>query len=767
MIMMSISNDDGLNMAQPPKSRACQLSSQHGSMLQSYTQWVTHCRRVIPVMMCISVVAAFAGQCLSQTTDEKSTSIMKSKSESMNYPTTKQVKVSDNYHGTTIQDPYRWLEDTESSETAAWVESQNKTTFAYLETIPLREKLRERLTKLWNYERYGQPIKYGSRYFFTHNNGLQNQSVLYTAESIESPRQLLLDPNTLRDDGTVALSGWVPSDDGKYLAYGLAAAGSDWNTWTIRDVATQKDLPEKLEWIKFSSVSWTKDGKGFFYGRYDAPEAGKEFSGVNYFQKLYYHRLGTTQTEDVLIYKRDDQKEWGFGATVSEDGNYAIITVWRGTEDKKLVFYMRLPGGSLPEKPEVVELISDFEFEYSFIGNDGGEFYFFTDNNAAKGKLIAIDIAKPTPKDWQILIPEKDEAIEAISLLGDVFFVSYLQDATSLIRRFTVSGQPMDDLKLPGLGTVVGFGGHRDTKETFYSFTNYITPPTIFRLDLTSDQSTVWRKPELDFDSSLFETTRVFYNSKDGTRIPMILSHKKGITLDSNNPTMLYAYGGFNISLTPSFSPANLVWMEMGGIYAVPNLRGGGEYGREWHEAGMLDRKQNVFDDFIGAAKFLIDSKYTQPKRLAISGGSNGGLLVGATMTQRPDLFAAALPKVGVLDMLRFHKFTIGWAWVNEYGSSDDAKQFANLLRYSPLHNLKDGTHYPATMVMTADHDDRVVPGHSFKFAAKLQEAHTGSAPVLIRIETRSGHGAGTPVTKLIEAAADSWAFVAKNVGMK
>jgi prolyl oligopeptidase len=345
--------------------------------------------------------------------------------------------------------------------------------------------------------------------------------------------------------------------------------------------------------------------------------------------------------------------------------------------------------------------------------------------------------------------------------------VSYLQDATSLIRRFSLAGQLMSDLKLPGLGTVVGFGGHRDTKETFYSFTNYITPPTILRLDLTDDSSAVWRKPELDFDSSQYETTRLFYLSKDGTRIPMIVSHKKGLKLDSDNPTMLYAYGGFNISLTPSFSPANLVWMEMGGVYAVPNLRGGGEYGREWHEAGMLDRKQNVFDDFIGAATFIIDSKYTQPKRLAISGGSNGGLLVGATMTQRPDLFAAALPKVGVLDMLRFHKFTIGWAWVNEYGSSDDAKQFSNLLRYSPLHNLKDGTWYPATMVMTADHDDRVVPGHSFKFAARLQEAHTGAAPVLIRIETRSGHGAGTPVTKLIEAAADSWAFVAKNLGMQ
>jgi len=688
------------------------------------------------------------------------------KKPSVIYPFTKKIDVTDDYHGTTIQDSYRWLEDTESSDTAAWVEAQNKTTFGYLDTIPLRTTLLERLTKLWNYERYGQPIQYGSRYFYTHNNGLQNQSVLYTAQSIEAPRQMLLDPNTLRDDGTVALSGWVPSDDGKYIAYGLAAAGSDWNTWNVRDVSTQKDLDDKLEWVKFSSVSWTKDGKGFFYGRYDAPESGKEFSGINYFQKLYYHRIGTPQSNDVLIYHRDDQKEWGFGASVSEDGEFAIITVWRGTEDKKLIFYIKLPGGALPVKPEVVELISEFEFEYSFVGNDGGKFYFFTDNNAAKGKLISIDTEKPAPGSWQVVIPEKEEAIEGISLLGNVFYVNYLQEATSLVRRFMTTGQPMSDLKLPGLGTVVGFGGQRDTKETFYSFTNYITPPTLFRLDLSNEKSTVWRKPELDFDSSQYETTRLFFKSKDGTKIPMIVSYKKGLKLNGNNPTMLYAYGGFNISLTPTFSPSNLVWMEMGGVYAVPNLRGGGEYGRQWHEAGMLDRKQNVFDDFISAASYLIESGYTRPERLAISGGSNGGLLVGATITQRPELFAAAIPKVGVLDMLRFHKFTIGWAWVNEYGSSDDPKQFANLLRYSPLHNLKEGTPYPATMVMTADHDDRVVPGHSFKFAAKLQESHSGSAPVLIRIETRSGHGAGTPVTKLIEAAADSWAFVAKNLGM-
>jgi len=703
---------------------------------------------------------------LGQTTTETNTKMKPKKTESIVYPVTQKSEVSDDYHGMTIKDPYRWLEDTESPQTAAWVEAQNKATFGYLNTISAREKFRDRLTKLWNYERYGQPIQYGSQYFFTHNNGLQNQSVLYTADSIESPRQLLLDPNTLREDGTVALSGWVPSDDGKYLAYGLAAAGSDWNTWYIRDVATKKDLSDKLEWIKFSSVSWTKDGKGFFYGRYDAPEVGKEFSGVNYFQKLFYHRVGTPQSSDTMIYHRDDQKEWGFGASVSDDGQFAIITVWRGTEDKKLIFYMKLPGGSLPEKPEVIELISEFEFEYSFVGNDSGKLYFFTDNQAAKGKLIAINIEKSAPENWQVLIPEKEEAIEGISLLGDVFYVSYLQDATSLVRRVDLSGLPMSDLKLPGLGTVAGFGGQRNTKETFYSFTNYITPSTIFRLSLTDDTSTVWRKPELDFDGSQYETTRVFYSSKDGTKIPMIISSKKGLKLDGNNPTMLYAYGGFNISLTPSFSPSNLVWMEMGGVYAVPNLRGGGEYGREWHEAGMLDKKQNVFDDFIAAANFLITSKYTQPERLAISGGSNGGLLVGAVITQRPDLFAAALPKVGVLDMLRFHKFTIGWAWVNEYGSSDDKIQFANLYRYSPLHNLKEGVKYPATMVMTADHDDRVVPGHSFKFAARLQESHQGSVPVLIRIETRSGHGAGTPVTKLIEAAADSWAFVSENLGM-
>lgn len=690
----------------------------------------------------------------------------KSSSMEMEYPPTKKDSVKDDYHGTSVEDPYRWLEDTESDETAAWVKAQNGVTFCYLESIAARKKIHARLTSLWNYERFAQPVKYGERYFYSHNNGLQNQSVLYTSKSLEATREMLLDPNNLREDGTVSLSGWVPSDDGKHLAYGLAASGSDWNTWIVRDVASGKDTEDKLEWVKFSSVSWTKDGAGFFYSRFDEPKEGQEYSGVNYYQKLYYHRLGTSQSKDQLIYERKDEKEWGFSGIVSDDGDYLVIIVSRGTEDKKLVFYAELSEGKVSEQISIRELVTKFEWDYDFLGNDGSVFYFYTDNQSPKGRVIAVDTKKASPEQWKIIVPESAESIQSVSLLESRLFVNCLQDATSVVRRYKLDGTREEDLKLPGLGTVVGFGGKRKSKETFYSFTNYITPPTIYRLDLTNGRSDVWRSPKIDYDPTQFVTERVFYKSKDGTRIPMILSYMKGLKKDGDNPTMLYAYGGFNISLTPTFSASNIAWMEMGGIYAVANLRGGGEYGREWHEAGMLSHKQNVFDDFISAAEHLIAEKYTQPKRLAISGRSNGGLLVGAAMTQRPELFAVALPGVGVMDMLRFHKFTIGWAWVNEFGSSDDPDQFKNLIGYSPLHNLKSGVHYPATLVTTADHDDRVVPGHSFKFAAQLQAVQSGPAPTLIRIETRAGHGAGTPITKLIDAAADSWAFVARNVGM-
>lgn len=679
------------------------------------------------------------------------------------YPSSKAVPQTDVYFGKTVDDPFRWLEDVDSADTKDWIARQNQLTFGYLGDIPVREKIKERLTKLWNYERYGFPSQHGDKFFYTHNNGLQNQNILYVADELNADRKPLLDPNSLSAGGTVALTGYVPSDNGRLLAYGLASAGSDWNTWKVRDIASGKDLDDKVEWVKFSSVAWTGDDLGFFYSRYDKPNTASEFTGVNFFQKLYYHKLGTPQEADKLIYQRADEKEWGFGGSVTEDNQYLIISVIRGTEKKNQIFYAKLNDNSADGATKVVELISGFESSYQFVGNDGTQFYFETDHSAAKRRVIAIDITNPHPNQWKEIVAETAEAIQSVHLFGDRFFLTYLKDATSIVRQVSTSGERLPDLQVPALGTVAGFGGKRSATETFYSFTNYITPPTLYRLDLGDNQSTVWRQPQLDFKTEDYVTERIFYESKDGTKVPMIVSHKKGLQRDGKLPTLLYAYGGFNISITPTFSPANLAWMEMGGVYAVPNLRGGGEYGRDWHEAGMIERKQNVFDDFIAAAEYLIEQKITNPSKLAIQGRSNGGLLVGATMVQRPELFAVALPGVGVLDMLRFHKFTIGWAWVNEYGSSDDPSQFQSLLAYSPLHNIKPGRRYPATLITTADHDDRVVPGHSFKFAARLQACQSGTKPTLIRIETSAGHGAGTPVSKLIDATADTWAFVIKN----
>ena len=679
------------------------------------------------------------------------------------YPITKATAQSDKYHDKTIDDPFRWLEDVDSADTKDWIRRQNEVTFHYLKASDKRESIKQRLTELWNYERFGFPSKHGEHYLYTHNNGLQNQSVLYVANSLDGERTALLDPNTLVADGTVALTNDVPSDDGKLLAYGLAKAGSDWNTWRVREIATGKDLDDTIEWVKFSSVSWTADNAGFFYSRYDKPSTQGEFTGVNYFQKLYYHKLGTAQESDTLIYHRADEKEWGFSGTVTHDNQYLIITVWRGTEKRNQIFYSKLSGKSVEGARNVVELLTGFESDYQFIGNDGSQFYFKTDNAAAKRRVVAIDVENPNRDNWKEIVSEAQETMESVSLFGDRFFVTCLKDATSVVRQYSTSGKRLQDIKLPALGTVAGLGGKRSSTETFCSFTNYITPPTVFRIDLSDNALTVWRQPKLAFEPMDYVTERVFYKSKDGTRVPMILSHKRGLVRNGKLPTLLYAYGGFNISITPSFSPANLAWMELGGVYAVPNLRGGGEYGREWHEAGMLNNKQRVFDDFIAAAEYLIQEKYTNSTKLAIQGRSNGGLLVGATMVQRPELFAVALPGVGVLDMLRFHKFTIGWAWVNEYGSSDDPEQFKTLLAYSPLHNVVPGRRYPATLITTADHDDRVVPGHSFKFAARLQASQSGPKPTLIRIETSAGHGAGTPVSKLVDTAADTWAFVLKN----
>ncbi|MFN6499474.1 MAG: prolyl oligopeptidase family serine peptidase [Nostoc sp. DedQUE01] len=688
---------------------------------------------------------------------------MPSSEKSLTYPSSHKSNQVDNYHGNVVTDAYRWLEDPDSPETRTWIESQNQVTFGYLGEIPTREKIKQRLTKLWDYEKYSIPFKEGEQYFYFKNDGLQNQSVLYTLKSLDTEPRVLLDPNKLSEDGTVALSGLSISEDGKLLAYGISTSGSDWQEWKVRDIETGEDLQDYLKWIKFSGASWTHDRQGFFYSRYDEPNEKTRLEDVNYYQKLYYHQLGKPQSEDVLIYHRPDQKEWGFSGGVTEDGRYLIISVWLGTDSKNLVFYKDLTNPNA----EVVELINEFEADYSFIDNDGSVFYFRTDLNAPRGRLIAIDTNKPAPENWQEIIPQSAETLESVGILNNQLVADYLKDAHSQINIFDLKGEFIREVELPGLGSAGGFGGKRYDTETFYNFTSFTIPGTIYRYDMVTGKSEVFRAPKVDFNPDDYETKQVFYHSKDGTRVPMFITHKKGIKLDGNNPTYLYAYGGFNASMTPGFSVSLLVWMEMGGVYAMPNLRGGGEYGEEWHQAGMKEKKQNVFDDFIAAAEWLIANKYTKTDKLAIAGGSNGGLLVGACMTQRPDLFGAALPAVGVMDMLRFDKFTIGWAWTAEYGSPDNPEEFPALYAYSPLHNLKPNTAYPATLITTADHDDRVVPAHSFKFAAALQANHLGDAPVLIRIETKAGHGAGKPTAKIIEEAADKWAFLVRTLNVE
>ncbi|HZJ44280.1 MAG TPA: prolyl oligopeptidase family serine peptidase [Pyrinomonadaceae bacterium] len=676
------------------------------------------------------------------------------------YPVAKKVDQIDDYHGVKVADPYRWLENLDSAETRAWVEAENKLTFDFLNAIPVRAQIKERLTKLWNYEKFGVPFKEGDRYFYSRNSGLQNQSVLYTVNALDAAPKEVLDPNTLSSDGTVAVSGMQVSRDGKLLAYSLSASGSDWQEWKVRDVESGKDLSDDLQWVKFSSVSWTKDGSGFFYSRYDQPDSDS-LKQTNYFQKVYFHKIGASQADDILVYERPDQKDWLFGGSVTEDGRYLLITIFQGTDTRNRVYYKDLTAKDGP----VIRLLDEFDAAYSFVGNDETKFWFQTDSKSPRGKIVEIDVTKPQRSNWKELIPETKEALQTVSLVNHQFVLNYLKDAYTQVRVFDTTGKFVREVEFPGIGSAEGFGGKSTDKETFYSFTGFTTPTTIYRYDLTTGKSSVFREPKVEFNPADFETKQVFFKSKDGTRVPMFITHKKGIKLDGNNSTYLYGYGGFNISLTPAFSVGNLVWMEMGGVYAQPNLRGGGEYGEDWHQGGMKSKKQNVFDDFIGAAEWLISNKYTSTKKLAIGGGSNGGLLVGAVLTQRPELFGAALPAVGVMDMLRFQEFTIGWAWVSDYGSSADPAEFKTLYAYSPLHNIKAGTAYPPTMITTADHDDRVWPGHSFKFAAALQAAQAGPAPILIRIETKAGHGAGKPTTKIIEEIADRWAFLDRTIG--
>jgi prolyl oligopeptidase len=680
----------------------------------------------------------------------------------LSYPVTAKVAQTDNYHGMQIADPYRWLEDANSAETKQWVDAQNAVTQAYLSQIPQREAIRQRLTKLWNYERYSVPSKEGGRYFYSRNDGLQNQSVLYTMTSLNDTPRLLLDPNTLAADGTVALAGVEVSPDGKLLAYGTAASGSDWNEWKVRDIETGKDLEDHIKWVKFSQTAWTKDGKGFFYSRYDEPEEATKLAGINYFQKLYFHKIGTPQSADTLVYDRADEKEWGFRAQTTDDGRYLLIAATKGTAHKNRVFYKDL---SKPDS-KVVPLVDNFDAAYDFIDNVGSTFYFTTDRKAPRQRIVAIDVSKPAESAWREVVGESTDTLANAHIVGDRLIVEYLKDARSVVRVNTLQGKLVREIALPGIGSVSGFTGKRGDTETFFSFTGFTTPTTIYRMDMKSGKTSVFRQPKVDFDPNAYETRQQFFTSRDGTKVPMFIVSKKGIKLDGSNPTYLYGYGGFNISMLPGFSPANLAWMEMGGVYVVANLRGGGEYGESWHQAGTKLQKQNVFDDFIGAAEWLVANKVTSPSKLAIGGGSNGGLLVGAAMTQRPDLFGAAIPMVGVMDMLRFHKFTIGWAWTSDYGSADNPDEFKALVKYSPLHNLKPGTQYPATMVTTADHDDRVVPAHSFKFAATAQAAQAGCNPIIIRIDTKAGHGAGKPTAKQIEEVADRWGFLAKALKM-
>jgi len=687
--------------------------------------------------------------------------------QTLQYPPARKSDVVDDYHGTKVPDPYRWLEDPDAAESRAWIEAENRLTNAYLAAIPARVAIRERLTTLWNYPKYGAPFRKAGRYFFFKNDGLQNQSVLYQQASLAATPEALLDPNLLSADGTVAVSTVAVSEDGRLLAYGTSASGSDWEEFRVRDVATARDLPDHLKWVKFSGASWTKDGAGFFYSRYPEP-ADKALTDVNRFQRLYYHRLEADQAQDVLVYERPDQPDWGMNAEVTNDGRYAVLQVWLGTDRRNRVYYLDLRDAKHPRVTgDVVRLLDEFDASYAFVGNDGPLFYFLTDLDAPRKRVIAIDTRHPERARWREVLPQGPDVLEGVQIIHERFVAHYMRDASSRLRLFALDGRMLKDLDLPTLGSVVSISGERKDGEMFYGFTSFLYPTTIFRYDFTAGVTSVFKAPAIDFDPSGYETKQVFYASKDGTRVPMFITHKKGLTLDGSNATYLYGYGGFNISLTPSFSVAMLAWLEMGGVYAVPNLRGGGEYGEEWHQAGMHDRKQNVFDDFIAAAEYLIAQRYTSTPKLAIAGGSNGGLLVGAVMTQRPELFGAALPAVGVMDMLRFHKFTIGWAWVTDYGSADSVAQFPYLYKYSPLQNLRPGTTYPATLVTTADHDDRVVPGHSFKFTAALQAAQAGPQPVLIEIETKAGHGAGKPTSKLIEEQADRLAFLVKNLAVE
>jgi prolyl oligopeptidase len=684
------------------------------------------------------------------------------KTSDFSYPTARKVEQVDDYFGTAISDPYRWMEDVDSAELKTWVDAENELTQSYLAQVPARETMQQRLMALINFERYTAPTRRGTRYFYSYNSGLQNQNVLYWQEGLEGEPKVLLDPNTFSADGTVAISGLSITDDGSLAAYSIADAGSDWVKWHVRDVASGEDLPDVVEWSKFSGAAWLKDGSGFFYEGYDAPEA-EALKAANYFHKVFFHKLGTPQSEDKLIFDRPDDKELNLGAQVTDDGRYLVLYQSKGTSPNNELSIKDLQQ---PDAP-ILPLIGSADATYAPISNDGTLFWLHTTLDAPNGKVISIDLNQPGRERWKTVLPESKNKLSEVTVIDNTFIANYLADAQSLVELYRLDGELIERLSLPAIGTAHGFGGLREDTETFYQFTNFTTPGVTYRLDMKTRKSTLYRQPKLLFDPALYETKQIFYTSKDGTRVPMFVSHKKSLTLKGSAPTLLYAYGGFNVPLMPEFSSAHVMWMEMGGIYAQPSLRGGGEYGEAWHESGTRLKKQNVFDDFIAAAEWLIENKYTSAAKLAISGGSNGGLLVAACELQRPDLFGAVVAQVGVMDMLRFDKFTIGWAWKEEYGSpSENAEEFAAIYKYSPLHNVRQGVSYPATLVTTGDHDDRVYPAHSFKYTAALQAAQEGANPILIRVETRAGHGAGMPLSKRIEATVDQYAFLVRALRM-
>ena len=678
--------------------------------------------------------------------------------QTLTYPSATRGDVSSDYHGVKVPDPYRWMEDIDSPATRAWVEAEDKLSRDYLAALPGRAAIAARLKEIWNYERWGAPARHGHYWFYTHNDGLQNQAVIFVTTDPGTPGHILLDPNTLSKDGTVALRETAISDDGRLFAYALSDAGSDWQIWHVRNVDTGTDLPDEIHWSKAGGGSWRKDSSGFYYTSYDAPKDADALKAANKFQKLYFHKLGTPQSQDPLVYTRTDDPEWFVGGTVTDDGRYLVIQANHGDEVQNTVLVQDLNGGTAAP---IVPVIPQPTAVYNVIGNVGSTLYVMTDDGAPRYKIVAIDLSKPDPAQWRTVVAEGADTLDSVSLVGGQLVAEYLHDAHSAVRRYTPEGKLLGEVQLAGLGEAAGFQGRIEDHETYYTYSSFTTPPSVYRLDLGSGASSLWKTPKLaGFDPDKYETQQVFYQSKDGTRVPLYIVSRKGTKRDGKNPTILYGYGGFNISMEPGFSPSIAGWLEMGGVYAMPNLRGGGEYGRAWHEGGMKTHKQNVFDDFIGAAEYLIAQHWTSPKHLAIRGGSNGGLLVGATEEQRPELFAAAVPQVGVMDMLRFREFTVGKGWESDFGTVDNPAEFQAMLAYSPLQNVKPGVKYPPTLVTTADHDDRVYPAHSFKFTAAMQQADPNGNPILLRVETRAGHGAGKPTAKQIEETADIYAFI-------